>query len=200
MIHMINGGGKSKLTATADTVIVTACGGDVGYTNILNISYTAAGTAHVGTLMRAATYAKVTAEVAAAGASVVVDKILYDGAGNSIAASDYVAVRLDNGDWHLSLVTSWTVGTLTIVLTTAVPANRKILKGAEIFCYGVPGDAMHAANQLTLTASATTNFPALAGQEIVICKNRFPKCPIIFHSTNATAAGTLNMINWGNTK
>lgn len=196
MIHALGGDGYGKQTQTAGTRIRLLVGGVGGlFTHIANLRYTAAGTAHTGTMMRDASSAKAASALAAAGTSLVVDTALTDGDGNAIAASDVVAVKLNTGEWHLSVVTSWTAGTKTIVLTTAIPANKSVLKGAPVFCYGVAGDTFHSTRQLTLTASATTNFPAVASEGVSLCRGRSPGAPILFDSDNATAAGTLEMAN-----
>lgn len=200
MFPFITGDGVATKTQTAGTRINAVLGGGPGFTHLVNLRYTDTGTAHTLTIMRGASRAKVTTAVAAAGTSLVLDAALTDGAGNAVAANDYVAVQLDNGTWHLSLVTSWTAATLTLVLTTAVPTGRSILAGGKIVCYGVAGDAMHADQQYTGGAgSSAVNVPAVAGGVMSLCKAPKPNEPLIFDSNNATNAGTLNYANVGQT-
>lgn len=200
MIHFRGGDGYGKKTETAGTRIQKLLGGYGGsslFTHVLNMRYTAQGTAHTLTLMRGASRGRVASDLAAAGTALVSDVALTDGAGNAPANLDFVAVRLDNGDWHLSRISAWSAATLTLTLETAIPTGRTAKKGARIVMYGVAGDAMHADRQFTGTASATTNFPVLAGQELSLCRATAPGEPILFDSDNATAAGTLEYAQVG---
>lgn len=196
-IYALGGDGYGPLTQTAATRIQLALGGVGGlFTHLKNFRYTDSGTAHTITAMRGASRGKATAAVAAAGTSLVVDTALVDGDGNAIAASDYVCVRLNTGEWHISAVTSWTSGTKTIVLTTAVPALKSILKGAAVICYGVAGDTWHALHKFTAGAgSAAVNFPPASTPDVTLCRASAPGEPILLDSNNATNAGTFNQAN-----
>jgi hypothetical protein len=196
MIHGLGGDGYGKLTQTAGTRIRLLVGGVGGlFTHLNNLRYTSAGTAHTLTIMRDASVAKAASALAAAGTSLVVDTALTDGDGNAIAASDVVAVKLNTGEWHLSVVTSWTANTKTIVLTTAIPAGKSVLKGAPVACYGVAGDTFHASRQLLPAVSVTTNYPVVSGDDVSLCRSRSPGVPLLIDSDNPTAAGTLEMAN-----
>jgi hypothetical protein len=196
MMPFISADGVAKFTAVLGTAFQATLGGGIGFTHVINFSYKDLGTLHTLTLMRGASRGKVLGQVLAAGATLVVDTALTDGAGNAIAASDFVAVQLDNGMWHRSVVTSWTAATLTLVLTTAVPTGRKILDGAKIVCYGVAADAMHADQQYAGgVASTDVNVPRVSGSVMSLCKAPSSNEPIIFNSDNPTAAGTLNYAN-----
>lgn len=201
MITFLGGDGCTKITAAANTRIRKLLGGVGGlFTHALNLRYTPGATTHTGTLMRDATITKAASALAAAGTSLVVSDLLYDGDGNAMAASDAIGVKLDNGEWHYSLVTSWTPGTFTAVLTTAIPAGRSVLKGAPVACYGAAGDTYHAANQMTLATGSTFQLPTLAGQAISLCKNKHMGVPLLFDSDNATNAGILDAFNVGYAK
>jgi hypothetical protein len=197
MIHGIGGGGVGRVTQAAGTRIRAVLGGAGGlYTHCTNFRYTAAGTAHLGTLMRDASNANAASVLAAAGTSLVVDKALTDGDGNAPANLDVFVIRLNDGSWHLSTISGWTAGTKTAVLNTAIPANKSVLKGAPVFCYGVAGDTFQLGNTFTLTASATTNFPNQSGTDSSLTRGRSPGAPLVFDSDNATAAGTLEYANF----
>lgn len=200
-IRMIGGDGYGKKTAAANTRIQYLVGG-VGslYTNLLNIRVATGVTAHILTVMRGASRTKITTDLAAAGTSLVIDEALTDGDANAIAANDLVAVQLDNGSWHLSLVTSWTVGTLTLVLTTAIPTGRTAKRGARVVNYGVPGDTYHALRQFDLTASATNQLPAVAGAVESLCRSAAPGEPLLLDIDNATNASTVAYANVGYAK
>lgn len=199
MFPFISGDGVAAKTATPPTRIRVCMGGGKGFTHVVNMRYTAAATAHVLTLMRGASRAKVPGGAAAAETSLVLDTGLIDGAGGDVAASDVVAVQLDNGTWHVSAVTSYTAATRTLVLTTAIPTGRTVLAGGKIVCYGDPGDAMHADQKYNAGAAATVNYPSVAGGVMSLCKASRSDEPIIFDSPNTTNAGTLEYGNVGNT-
>jgi hypothetical protein len=202
MITFLGGDGKTKLTAAANTRIQIACGGYGGdlFTHILNFRYTPGATTHTGTFMRGASRAKVASDLAAAGTALVLDAAVTDGAGNAPANLDVFAVRLDNGDWHVSTISAWSAGTLTATLNTAIPTGRTAKKGAKVVCYGVAGDTMHNQNQVTLTTGSTFQLPVLAGQHVSIVRASAPGEPIIFDSDNATNAGTVDAVQWGYAK
>lgn len=198
MLSFTSGDGFANQTQTAGTRIQRVLGGGLGFTHLVNLRYTDSGTAHTVTIMRGASggRGKVVGSVAAGGTSVVVDTALTDGGGNAIAASDIVCVKLDNGTWHISTVSSWTAGTLTIVLTTAVPTGRTILDGAKIVNYGVAGDSMHSTQQYTMGAgSSAVNIPAVAGGVLSLCKASGSNEPLVIDSNNASNAGTINYAN-----
>lgn len=196
MLSIVSADGVAKFTQSAGTINRVALGGLCGklFTHVTNIRYTDTGTAHTLTLMRGATRTSVVGAVAAAGTAVVLKEALYDGAGNAMAASDVIAIQLDNGTWHLDLVSA--ISTTSLTLTTAVPTGRSILDGAKIVCYGVPGDTMHANQQYDGgSGSAAVNIPAVAGTAPSLCKASSSNEPIIFSSNNASNAGTLNYAN-----
>lgn len=200
MINFFSGDGIAKQTQNAGTRIQRALGGGPGFTHLVNMRYTDSGTAHTLTIMRGASRAKVASAVAAGGTSVITDVGLVDGAGNVIAASDVVAIQLDNGTWHVSTVSSYTAATLTIVLATAIPTGRSVLVGAKIVNYGAAGDAMHAQQQYVSVATSTAvNVPAVTGAVLSLCKASGGSEPLIFDSDNASNAGTLNYANVGQT-
>ena len=200
-IRMIGGDGYGKKTAAANTRIQFLVGG-VGslFTHLLNIRIATLATAHVLTVMRGGSRSKVTSDLAAAGTALVVDDALTDGDGNAIAANDLLAVQLDNGTWHLSLVTSWTAGTLTLVLTTAIPTGRTARRGARVVNYGVAGDTWHSLRQFDLAASSTNQFPAVAGAVESLVRASAPGEPLLIDIDNPTNASTVATTSVGYAK
>lgn len=191
--------GRGKRTETAGTVINTLVPGTPGaYTYLTFARYTAQGTAHTLTMLRGQTHAECATAAAAAATAITVDRDMQDGAGNALAANDYVAIKLDNGDWHLGLVdtSGWTDANNTITLTsgTAIPTGRSVAVGAPVVSFGVAGDANHAAYTLTGTASATSNYPAVANAG-PLAKSPQRNSPILLQSNNATAAGTIEGVS-----
>lgn len=193
----IGGGGIGKATEAAGTRIRAILGGAGGlFTHLRNFQYTPGATTHLATVMRDASGAKAASALAAAGTALVVDTALTDGDGNAIAANDVLAIKLNDGTWHLSTISAWSAGTKTATLNTAVPTNKSVLKGAPVFCYGVEGDTFHAKNTFDLTTGATRTFPNTDTGEVSLTRGRSPGAPLILSSDNATNAGTLNYANW----
>ena len=194
MILYTGGEGYGKLTQTAGTRIQLLMGGVGGkFTNLINMSYTAGTTAHTITIMRGQSRTTVNGAVAGGGTSVVVNAALLKGDGITVpAANDSVGIRLSNGTWFLSTISAYNSTTLTYTLNTAIPSGLKVLNGAKFVLFGVAGDSWHASYTFAAAASATTNFPALAGQDMSVCRASYPGEPLMFDSNNATAAGTLN--------
>lgn len=197
------GNGDGKKTQTAGTVIQYLVPPDVrGFTRISNIVYTAAGTAHTLTFMRP--IGRTTVASAGATGQAVVNITAdpgvaagYAGISNAIAANDFVAIRTaSDGITRLYKVSS--VSTLAITMT----ANLVVAVAAgDIFWFfgittdtdGVTGSAHPALNG---TASATTTYTDTTGG--VVSSFRVYE-PILVNSDNATAAGTLQQINWAYT-
>lgn len=193
MFPFVTADGVAKHTQSAGTRIRVALGGLCGklFTHVCNLRYSDTGTAHTLTLMRGATRTTAVGAVAAGATAVTMAAALFDGAGNVMAASDVIAIQLDNNTWHVDIVSA--VSTTALTLTTAVPTGRSIPDGAKIVCYGVAGDAMHANQQYTAgSGTAAVNVPAVAGTQPSLCKGATSNEPIIFDSNNATNAGTLD--------
>lgn len=201
MFHYLTGSGRGKLTQTAGTRIQWLMGG-LGnlFTHINFLRVTTGATAHTITLMRGASRTTCATALAAAGTALVVAAALTDGAGNAIAANDFIGIRLDNGDWHLTSISAWDAPTLTATLTTAIPTGRSVLKGARVTCYGVAGDAMHSSYQLNSGAGATNNWPAVTTEGSSLVKATYKGEPIMIDIDNATNASTLEACSWGGTK
>lgn len=198
MIAFHTGDAVAKKTQNAGTLIKATLFGGFGFTHLINMRYTDTGTAHTLTIMRGATRTKAAAPVAAAGTSLIVLDLLYDGDGNVIATSDVIAIQLDNGRWHQTTVSALDTAKTTITLVNAVPTGRTILEGAKVVCYGVAGDTFHADYiYVGGASSAAVNYPAVTGAALSMCKASAANEPLIFDSNNATNAGTLNYANVG---
>lgn len=198
-LNAISAFGRGKKTETAATRIRVLVPGDPhGFTYLSFLRYTVSTTAHTLTMMRGQTHSKAAAAAAAAAVEIVVEDAMLDAAGNALAASDLVAIELDDGSWHLGIVdtSGWTAGTKTITLTsgTAIPAGRSVLAGAAVISYGVAGDSGHANYQLATGTSATVNYPAVANAG-PLAKSPQRNSPIIIDSDNATAAGTIEAVS-----
>lgn len=186
--------GYGRITASAGTAIAFLVGGYSSpnglqrRTAITGFSITSGSTAHTWGFLRSGSRSTVTTAVAAAGTSVVVDSVLLDGDGNALAANDYIAVKLDNGNWHLSTVSAWNATTKTITLNTAVPTGRSIGKGAAVVVFGVIGDTVHALHKIIPPTSATTNYGQ--NNETMLFSGTSGE-PILVYNANATNASVL---------
>ena len=202
MINFITGDGIYNKTAVAGTRIQTPIGGlsTKMFTHLTSLSYTP-GTIngavdHTITAMRGASHSSVVSDVAAAGTSVPTSAKLTDGDGNDIAASDVLAMQMDDGRWHVSTVSTLDTPKTTITLTTAVPTGRTLLQGSKIINYGVAGDTIHARHQIA----------CVGGQEKVVggggdsyLKAFSTSEPIVIDSPNTSYAGTINYATAGYT-
>lgn len=197
-MSFISGNGITNQTANAGTRIRVPLGSEFPnlFVHVSAINYTAQGTGHTLTLMKGASRSFVDGAVVAGASSITVDDVLTDGAGNVIAANDVIAVKLDNGTWLVTTVSSLSGGNLIIATADVVPVGRSIPDNARIVAYGVAGDAFHASHQYTAASSTTTNL----GNAASLVKASSNGEPVIFDSNNASAAGTLNYANWGYTQ
>lgn len=203
-IAYIGGGGIGKKTATAGTRIRFLLGGNGRFsrlfTHLINIRVVTSTTAHVLTVLRGMDRAEVASDLAAAGTALVVTKALLDGAGNAIAANDLLAIRLDNGDWHLSTISAWDSGTKTATLNTAIPTGRTAKKGAQVVSYGVQSDSGHADFTFDLAVSTTNQFPAVAMDGSSLVRATAPGEPLLIDIDNGTAASTVSNGQFGYSK
>lgn len=194
--YLFGGDGVGKLTQTAGTAIVQYANAKPGaYTNVVKFASTAGATAHTGYLMRDASTTTLSSGAAASQAVANVTAALTDGGGNAIASGDYVAVALDNGNWHVTTFSS----AATLAYTLAVNFPSAAASGNKVFCYGVVGDSFHANYSFTLTASAQVVVPS---GDVTACvvRGRSLGAPVIFYNANATNASTLDYLEWGYSK
>ena len=196
-----------KVTQTADTVITQLVPPVKGaYAALARVQYLASTTAHTLTVLRPLNWTTFSAD-AAAGQAVV--NLLEDPgsysttwagrigpagatpstANNGIAANDFVVYELPDGNYVMDTVSS--VSSLAITLATNVPTGG-VKKGGRLWFFGITTDTSpqtkKAHTQFTLAASATTT---LAKKQGVFYRSLNRYDPLILHSDNATAAGTL---------
>lgn len=194
------GNGIGTVTQNAGTVIQALVPPRRdGITRVTKFAYTAQGTAHTGTFLRPLGRTTVASAAAAAQTDFVLTAnpgttAAYGGISNGIAANDFVAIRTaSDGITRLYKVSS--VSTLTITLTANLTVA--LAAGDDVWFFGVTGDtdgrsgAAHPAH--TLTASVQTSKEDREGGVVAT----FSKDePILFNSNNATAAGTLDQLNY----
>lgn len=186
--------GQPKKTETAGTVINVLIPGKKDLVTYLNFfSYTDAGTAHTLAMMRSTGDTRTTA-AAAASATTVVVAADPGPTGNGIAASDYIAIELADGSWHLSTVSSWNSSTLTITLNTAIPSTTTVLSGAKVVFFGVVGDSAHDNSKVSGgSSSSRVDFPPVAIPGALVA-SRASNDPILLQSNNASNAGTFSNV------
>lgn len=187
-----SGNGIGKTTAAAGTAIVVLVPPDLqGKTRIAKLVYTAAGTAHLLSILRPLGRAKTSA--AAASGQPVINLATNP---TAIAANDNIAIRHSDGVTRKYVVSS--VAALAITLTTNLGAA--VASGADVWDFGVPTDVDpntgRATDTLDGTASATTTYE---DREVGIMASYKVDEPLLFHSNNATAAGTLVLLTFGHT-
>jgi hypothetical protein len=212
--------GYGKVTQTADTVITRLIEPKAGcITRIRYLKYTAAGTAHTLTVMRPLGKTSLTA--AAAASQAVVNVQINPGnysaiatalgtptcrtSNNLAAANDFVAYQCADGTWVLDTISS--ISSLAITLTSNVPTGGLAL-GTTLWWFGIitdtnPGNA-EAHPQFTLTASTAVTFGSVDDNYAgwlgslpaypTLGMSGFGE-PMVCHSGNATAAGTLNEVS-----
>lgn len=196
MSFYFTSGGRGKLTQTAGTAIVAYVPGVAGaYSHLIKFVNTAGATAHTQTFMRDASQTTLSSSAAASQAVVNVTAALTDGGGNAIASGDYVALQLDNGNWHVTTFSS--AATLAYTLGVNLPAAAAA--GNKIFCYGVIGDAFHDDYDYALGAGATTTISA-GDEGFSVVKGRSAGAPIVCYNANATNASTLDYMTWAHSK
>lgn len=176
------------------------------------VVYTDGGTAHSLLFMRPFNWTYLTADVAANGTVVPIayDPGVYSTnykyplpgsilkpaavADNAIAASDYVAFQLKDGNWHVSLITS--VSSLNLTITTALPniTGGGAESGTILYFFGASGDSNPRTGTTApaLTSGAgTSRVQLLSPGQGGFATFNFGD-PFLFYSANATAAGILN--------
>ncbi len=191
------------------------------FTTVADVWYTASTTAHTLTVMRPLGFTTVSSAAAAAQAviNITADPGVYshfgtiDVADNAIAANDFVCYQTADGTYTFDKVAS--VSGLAITMTNNVPTST-VLKGAPFWFFGIitdlnPADGL-AHPKFTLAASGTTKLGTDPGDTLggIVSSIAPPAAmramtsstygqwplngqwePLVLHSGNATAAGTL---------
>lgn len=192
-------------------------------TNISDLWYTCAGTAHTLTLMRPLGLAFASSAAAAAQTTLNIDRDpgvysaygVVDVADNAIAANDFVVYQTADGTYTFDKVAS--VSGLALTMTANIPTST-VLKGAPVWFFGAiadvnPADGLAHAT-LNPPASVTTKYGAdLAGAISGLFASIVPSPqmralksatlgpwplngkgePIVIQSNNITATGTIEM-------
>jgi hypothetical protein len=186
MILEAPGGTFGKKTETAGTAIVRVIPPKpVRQARVRALWYDNAGTAHTITLMRPLSSSTASVAADAGQTDITVNSALPDAGGNPPAAGDLVIFKDVTGAWDYGEVSSYSnlVITLTANLTSQIPA------GNTIYFMGAPAD--HADEG---------QFPAKASVRTVLENILFTTVntnqPILVHSNNGTAAGTLEMVTF----
>lgn len=176
------------LTANANTAIVrTIAPRKNRFPQITMIRYTAAGTAHTVTIMEA--LGSTTVNGAALAAQATVTLTADPGpAGNGIAANDYLVFALPDGTYLTDTVSAWNSTTKVVTLANNLPTGG-IATGATCWFFGVVGD--HTDDQQAAPASTVSIWSQDTG---CVRGSTMAGSPMIVHSNNATAAGTLGMV------
>lgn len=192
-------------------------------TKLTYLSYTAAGTAHTVTIMRALAKTKVRVAAAAAATSLILNRdpgnysgnATLDGksytpstANNLIAANDYIYVQKPDGTWLLTTCSAATTDTSTaapksddgmweatagrVTLTVAALPTGGIAAGAPCYFFGITTDTNPNDGKsnpvMAAGASATTTRGDGTWSYVESCNENEP---LMVHSNNATATGTL---------
>jgi hypothetical protein len=120
-------------------------------------------------------------------------------AANAIASNDYVVIERADGTFHTSTVAGGTFAGANLTLTTSLPTNIGASSGAKVWFYGITTDSNVADGsahpQFNTTANTTVTIGNTIGEGIagfLQTAGRYE--PILIHSDNATAAGTIERV------
>lgn len=167
-----------------------------GYTRVSTLKATAAGTAHTITAMRPIGDSTVTA-VAAAGQAVLNVAAEMGPSGNTLAASDLLAIR-SSADGITRLYTVSSVSTLEITLTGNLTTALAI--GDSVWNFGVAANTDpvigSAHPTFAIAASAQTTLTDTVGG--VIASHEHDQ-PILLQDNNATATGSVDQVSYSYT-
>ncbi|HJT78075.1 MAG TPA: hypothetical protein VJ739_12800 [Gemmataceae bacterium] len=201
--------GYGKLTKTAGTLIQQLVRPfHNAKTVITGFKYTAAGTAHTGTVRLPV--GSTTLSAAAAASQAVITLSGQPTKARNVATSDILVVeRVETASgynyltWEMYNVHASTApvvnsdGTITVTLAANVTGAH--LKGQKVWLMALDTDTIPGYNQTppkyTLTASAGTELPTNALAASGGLMGSFGRYePLIWESNNATAAGTLEYL------
>lgn len=205
---------KGKKSISFGTAITMPIQPRTGYKTVITTLWvTASTTAHTLTVMRPLTVPVTLTALTAAGASYVLNVSADPGstaqlalgapspqataqlASNVAAANDYVMVALPDGTFYMDTITS--VATLAWTMTGTLPTGGAAL-GANVWWFGITTDTdawnAEAHPAFTLTASITTK---LSDTESGVISGNKPGEPMILYDNNATATGTIELVNGG---
>lgn len=174
-----------SLTQTAGTVITRTIPPNSGGRACIGwLSYDCSTTAHTLTVMVAMSEVAASSEAASGQAVVNLSSIPTAFDGSILAANDFMIVQHEDGSWNEYKVSSLS----GLAVTFSSNLTGKVLKSSRIFFMGAPAD--HTTRRFTMKASTITT---LVGGDFRIHfgASTLPNQPLLVHSDNSTAAGTL---------
>lgn len=168
------------------------------YTKINRLVYTTAGTPHTLNIMKSQGKTTTTAASSASGTTLtlasisIANKVNGESLSENLAANDWLVVQHTDGTWGAYMVTS--VSGLVVTLSTSAPAvalAKDVASGAVVYgMYETSRATGKDAVVITTTASSTQTFETYA-PEVGIAQSNGTNEPLLFHSSNVTAAGSL---------
>lgn len=195
MYPSYGGDSRGAVTATADTEFLQYVPPKRNFfTRITSMMYTSGGTLHTLTVMRP--YGTTTLTAAAATGQAVVALAANPGTGTvpgTIAANDFVLIEKPDGTYHIGKVSS--LSNLDLTLTANVPATG-FASGARLWFFGAPSDTTNHIVYKPTVSTTTTYSDPVSGVACSLTQNQ----PLLLHSGNATAAGTLHFVSYLFTK
>lgn len=172
-----------------------------GVTRVTSIDYGDTGTAHVITGMRPLGRTKLR-EAAAASQATLKLKADPSPSGNTIAASDLVLIRQDDGTLLLGTVDTggWASSTLTVTLAASL--TTAISAGADVWFMGVAGDTDPKTGTVfpSVTSGASTGTTSWSDSLAGVFMGGDRDEPLILSSANGTNAGTFKKVSVGYTR
>lgn len=179
-----------SVTQTAGTAITRVIPPNSGARACLgNFKYVPAATAHTLTAMVVVQTLSVTSDAASGQAVVPISSIPTSFDGSILAANDWLVLQYEDGSWAAHLVSSLS----GLNVTVSANLTAKVLKDSVAYFMGAPGD--HTTRQFTTIASTSYDFIA-SDFRIRAATSPLPNQPILFHSNNATNAGTLHHMSY----
>lgn len=203
-------GAPVGVNTTADPLV------NRGVIHVTDFRYVVPTTAHLITVMRPLNYTTFSADAAASQAvvNITADPGLYQTAGryqyakpggltapstanNAIAGNDYVVYQAAAGQWVMDTVSS--VASLAVTLTNNLPTGG-VLKGGLLYFFGIYSDTDPATNEahqsfdVLAASSGTENYVLQSQGGGSLFQAYHPGDPMIFYSSNATAAGFIELI------
>lgn len=194
------GDGYGSLTASSGTELLRVCPPKANrFTRVHSWIYDCGGTAHTVTLMVPVARVKVLTDAAAGQAVVKMSQAPVGTTGAKIAANDYFVVKDESGVFGAYRVNAVSGTSITIDVSIGSADSsgfvNKLIAGSFIWFFGAT--SLHSKRQFTMKASTVTSMPdASNGWATSPGKNE----PILVHSNNATAAGTLVGLSYSNPK
>ena len=153
-----------------------------------NFAYLPAGTAHLLTIMVTVEETIVSSDAAASQAVVPFANLPESYDGGQIAAGDWVILQHEDGTYGAYKVSSLSGKNVTM----SSNLTMKVLQNSKVFFMGAPGD--HVNRQFQTVAN--TLFTFIASDFRIRAGTSKKGTPILFHSPNGTAAGSLQYLSY----